>query len=353
MQRNGRTVWLGAGAAALGLLALTGLGARLRASDGERDGNANFAALRAETLAHGREIADLAAQGDGHAIFTRFAPATAAQIPEAKLQAVLQGLLNQGPLGKPSGDNAMPVNREALLYTANLPQGDHTIRLTAQFNAKGELALILLAPARVLPPDPKADYKTKNTYRLPFDGTWLVFWGGDNELLNYHVVAPGQRHAYDIVQWRDGGTHTGDGARNDQYYAWGQSVLAPAAATIVETDNDQPDNDVSHFAPNPHHPAGNHVVLDCGAGEYLLLAHMQRGSVKVRVGDKVKAGQTLGKCGNSGNTTEPHVHVHLQNQAALFHGAVGLPLAFSHFVADERKTERAELTRGQFVANSP
>ncbi|KOX18956.1 MULTISPECIES: M23 family metallopeptidase [unclassified Streptomyces] len=58
---------------------------------------------------------------------------------------------------------------------------------------------------------------------------------------------------------------------------------------------------------------GNHLVLDLGDGTYAVYAHLRRGSLTVRAGDRVTAGQQVARCGNSGNSTEPHLHFHLMN----------------------------------------
>ena len=86
--------------------------------------------------------------------------------------------------------------------------------------------------------------------------------------MNYHVTTPNQRHAYDFVIWKDGSAHRGDGTKNDQYYVWGQQVLAPAAGKVVAVINDQPDqnpgtplSETNPSAFNTLHPAGNHVVI--------------------------------------------------------------------------------------------
>ena len=83
------------------------------------------------------------------------------------------------------------------------------------------------------------------------------------------------------------------------------------------------------------------VVLDLGRGEFALLAHLRRGSVRVRKGQRVRAGDALGVCGNSGNSSEPHLHFHLQDRAALFGGARGLPITFAG---------RGRPVQGQFVS---
>ena len=130
------------------------------------------------------------------------------------------------------------------------------------------------------------------------------------------MIAPDQRHAWDILVWRNGGTHRGDGKRLTDYWAFGRPILAPAPARVIEAVDGLPDNVPGHM--DPQHAAGNHVVLDLGHGEYALIAHLRHGSVAVKVGDRVRTGQLLGRCGNSGNTSEPHVHFHVQDGPTLF-----------------------------------
>lgn len=81
-------------------------------------------------------------------------------------------------------------------------------------------------------------------------------------------------------------------------------------------------NDVQDNKPvgteNTEQIAGNHVIIDHGNGEFSYYAHLQKGSVSVKAGDVVKAGDTLGKCGNSGNSSEPHLHFEVANSAELY-----------------------------------
>ena len=98
-------------------------------------------------------------------------------------------------------------------------------------------------------------------------------------------------------------------------------------------------------------PCGNHVVLDLGNEEYLFIAHLQTGSVKVKPGDHVKAGDAMGLCGNSGNSSEPHLHIHLQTTPRFGDGK-GLPLQFQHYEADKKPVDRGEPTRGQAISDA-
>ncbi|WP_457938246.1 M23 family metallopeptidase [Mesorhizobium sp. 10J20-29] len=191
------------------------------------------------------------------------------------------------------------------------------------------------------------DYATKASLRLPFDGEWHVYWGGRTLEENYHAVDAAQRFAVDLLIRRDGASHAGDPHRLESYFCWDAPVLAPAGGEVVEAVTGLPDQAIGET--DAEHPAGNHVVLDLGAGAYLFLAHLRQGSVQVSTGDSVKAGQEIGRCGNSGNTSEPHLHVHMQTTPDLAEGE-GLPMQFETFLADGRLVATGELRKGQQVA---
>lgn len=124
--------------------------------------------------------------------------------------------------------------------------------------------------------DPDVGYRSSVIYRLRWSGARFIFWGGPTKLVDYHVVSPNQRHAYDVVISKDGATHSGDGTRNDQYCVWGQDVLAPVngrVGKVMSVLDDQPDQTpgtpLAQSDPGPLvtlHPAGNRVVtLTAGA----------------------------------------------------------------------------------------
>ena len=108
---------------------------------------------------------------------------------------------------------------------------------------------------------------------------------------------------------------------------WGREILAPAAGTIVYARNDVPDNPKPGVEPGPDYykplrdpinaRAGNCVIIDHGNSEYSVMMHMQKGSVTVNVGDRVAAGQVVGKLGSSGDTFGPHLHYQLQSGPRL------------------------------------
>ena len=154
------------------------------------------------------------------------------------------------------------------------------------------------------------------------DGTFYIANGGSNSLLNPHLETlegeryrswRGQSYAVDILQINRWGLRANGFLPADpaQYRMFDTPVHAPCAGTILETENGRED------LPPPRadrtYLPGNHVLIDCG--EFLvLLAHFRKGSVAVTTDQQVEVGQTLGQVGNSGNTGEPHLHIHAQRR---------------------------------------
>jgi murein DD-endopeptidase MepM/ murein hydrolase activator NlpD len=122
----------------------------------------------------------------------------------------------------------------------------------------------------------------------------------------------------------------GDGSDVHDYAGYGADVLAVADGTVVETLNTLVDQKPGTL-PDPktitlENVDGNHVVLDIGGGVFAFYAHMQTGSVMVKPGDRVKRGQLLGKLGNTGNTSGPHLHFHLMEGSSVL-CSNGIPYA--------------------------
>jgi hypothetical protein len=168
--------------------------------------------------------------------------------------------------------------------------------------------------------------------RVPSRERMRVYWGGDELEKNYHALYPDQRFAYDLVI-EPAGTKS---ERLEDYGCYGAEVLAPAAGEIVVAHDGEPDQKPGEIVDEAL--AGNHIGIELSSKTYLLLAHLMPGSLKVAVGDQVVAGQPLAKCGNSGRTSEPHLHIHHQRQdprKVPFGFAEGLPLFFEHLDGPE------------------
>ncbi|WP_191058117.1 M23 family metallopeptidase [Geminicoccus harenae] len=144
-----------------------------------------------------------------------------------------------------------------------------------------------------------------------------------------------QRFAIDWVRLDEQGRlRNGPVDRVESYTAYGATIHAVADGTVVSTLDALP-NQVPGSLPDPGtitlaNVDGNHVVLDIGNGYYAFYAHMQPGSVQVRVGQKIRAGTVLGLLGNSGNTSAPHLHFHIMDGESVL-GSEGVPYVFDRF----------------------
>ena len=336
-------------AAVVGLVLAAGCGS---GGDGAGAGSGApgaYAAARQELRTIGREVVAQLDAGETGPVFSRFSPELAVQFSAEQLAELAAELRRSGGVGDRTDEGELIQGPDFRAYTAEHEVGESRWSFGMVFDADGSIGAGDIRPALdPLPPDPQAGYHTQTTLRLPVEGEWFVFWGGDTDIANHHVRVPNQRHAYDLAVWRDGGTHRGTGTTNDDYWAWGQRIVAPAAGVVVAAVDGIADNQPLTGGVNATDPAGNHVLIDVGHGEHVLLAHFQQGSVVVKVGDRVDAGQLLGLCGSSGNSSEPHLHVHLQDSPAPLEG-IGLPLAFADLLVDGERVPSAELVQGQFV----
>jgi murein DD-endopeptidase MepM/ murein hydrolase activator NlpD len=191
--------------------------------------------------------------------------------------------------------------------------------------------------------------KTRTPLRLPFEGAAYVAWGGRRPHENYHVENVQQRYAYDFFLLEDGRIRSGSGDSNEDYACWGRPILAPADGVVRTVVDSLDDNRPGRM--NPAAPPGNYVIIDHGRGEHSVLAHLRRGSVAVRSGEKVEAGRPVGDCGNSGNSSAPHLHYHLQTESHPARG-VGLPAQFRDYRVGDREIAVGEPVRGQVVRPS-
>ncbi|SFL26360.1 Peptidase family M23 [Halogranum rubrum] len=221
----------------------------------------------------------------------------------------------------------------------------------------GHLPILARYRGRLPTPD---RYVQSTSFHLPFEGEWTVVNGSYEREHSHSWGVLTQRYAYDFVITDDEGrTHTGDGTSPEDYYCYGEPVLAPADGVVVATNDGHRDY---HRAggwldPTQRDIRGNWVAIEHDGGEYSLLAHLQCESVLVAAGDRVERGQQVGRCGHSGNSTEPHLHVHVQDHPDFFLG-MGLPVQFDDVTtrtgpsASETTHSRAFLTAGDLVRPS-
>jgi murein DD-endopeptidase MepM/ murein hydrolase activator NlpD len=205
--------------------------------------------------------------------------------------------------------------------------------------------VLLYAPGAV----PAAGRRAAIDVRPPVAGRWTALNSPASRTPSHGTHAYAQTYAIDLIHEPDPARpRTGLAGwplarRPAAFPGFGQPVLAPADGTVVRVSDWQRDHwsRTSWLAlayllvaeatvrelTGPGRVLGNHIVIDLGDGAYALLAHLRRRSALVTAGQRVRAGQPLAACGNSGNSTEPHVHFQLMDRPGVLLGA-GLPFGF-------------------------
>ena len=192
------------------------------------------------------------------------------------------------------------------------------------------------------------DYKTKTKLILPFKGILMVSNGGRTPETNNHnrPVEKGpqnQLYAYDFR------TETsGEEKSLEDYGVFGMEVIAPGNGQIIQVIDGSIDCEPGEFDRNVG--VGNAVMIDHKNGEYSFLCHLKHNSICVKVGEKVKQGDKVGLCGNTGNTSQPHIHYHLQD-APLLHKSGPLLALFTEISVNGEIKKNYEPVRFDIVSN--
>jgi hypothetical protein len=173
---------------------------------------------------------------------------------------------------------------------------------------------------------------TEDAVALEFplrDGTYYVAHGGSALQVNHHRVSRAQLFALDITRLDSVGLRAGGVTprANERFHIFREPVLSPCDGEIVAAHYGEPDDGM--FAADPRNPAGNFVAIRCNDVD-VFLAHLKQGFTSVRPGDAVRTGEPIGLVGNSGNSTEPHLHIHARevDPSASVHEGVGVPMIF-------------------------
>jgi murein DD-endopeptidase MepM/ murein hydrolase activator NlpD len=170
---------------------------------------------------------------------------------------------------------------------------------------------------------------------LPFDGQWKVFNGGTDKLNSHSWNVISQRYAYDFVISENGNKRfITDGKKAIDYLAFNKDVVAPNDGIVVAVKNNIKDyrsagsGKIDIWTTDIR---GNFIIIKHDENIYSLSAHLKKNSCLVKKGDIVKRGQNIAKCGNSGHSTEPHIHFQLQDNANWYFSN-GLPIMFANIV---------------------
>jgi hypothetical protein len=195
---------------------------------------------------------------------------------------------------------------ETAMYKAFFEKG--ILEMDITLNENDEIDALYFKPYS----EAKEIIRNTTKMKLPFKDEWTLTWGGDTKELNYHVESIAQKNAFDIlILDKKGSSYKGNGEKNEDYYAFGKELYAPCDGEVVLVVDGVKDNVPGVL--NPIYNPGNSVIIKTATGEYAFFAHFKQYTIEVKEGQKVKTGDYLGLCGNSGNSSEPHLHFHLQN----------------------------------------
>jgi Peptidase family M23 len=230
----------------------------------------------------------------------------------------------------------------------------------------GKLAAAIRAAADYSPDPDRAPV----VLALPFRGTWLAKNSPARRVPSHGTHFLGQSFAIDFVAVerrrrtaavRDWRTFVAV-EPVDRFFAFGRPILAPADGQVIAVHDGEPDHPArrSQLTLLPYAltqgarlrqgvgaVAGNHLILALHeTGTFVALAHLRSGSMRVRAGDAVTVGQVLAACGNSGNSTQPHVHMQVMDSPEML-TARGLPMAFRDYRAWPHGTDQPrDVTQG-------
>ncbi len=265
------------------------------------------------------EVVALINAGDAATLHARFGAQLQAAVPLETLKGMLAAIVEQR--GKLTGAAPIEATERAGTFALAAERGAWKLEIVL---GEGDV----IAGLRLAEPDGAPPPVARSAPAgLPFRGEWLVFWGGERAEDNHHISAPSQRRAADLVIVDEAGkTHRGDGKDLKDYYAYGQDILAMADGVVITAVDGVPDSVVGEL--NPYFVPGNIVVVRHEGTVHSAYAHLIPGSLRVKPGDRVRRGQVLGKCGNSGNSSEPHLHVQFQD-GPRFERSWGLEAVFA------------------------
>jgi len=279
-------------------------------------------------------------------------------LAEAEKEFRLKELFQNATLSR---SNRLEPNKGLLISGQYLQFGGDVekIRVVAVGNAGDGSVVQSAAEISVI------SYQPKTKLNFPLNGTWYV--SNATDVSGTHRWGIGQEFAYDLVKVdEEGNSGKGDETKPESYYAYGQNVLAPADGTVYEIRDEIDDTPMAQLADdNPsvllkkladyqtvlrkrygvRGTDGNYIIMDHGNSEYSVFDHLKKGSLRVKRGDKVKRGEIIAQVGQSGLSTEPHLHYEVVSNPDPLKQR-GLPIFFYELEGEEGAKQ---LRLGQFI----
>lgn len=187
---------------------------------------------------------------------------------------------------------------------------------------------------------------SKNKYRLPFNNTWYVEYGGLTKKTSHSWDIISQRYAYDFEIRKNNLPYHDDYKSKENYYSYNEEIICPCDGFVIDIKNEYDDTKIIENRPvicDIDDPRGNFITIKHENGESSTICHIKKDSFKVSIGDIVKEGEVLARVGNSGNTQGPHIHFQVQ-EGNDFYNSKGIIITFKDTFHNKRKIKH--LTRG-------
>ena len=163
---------------------------------------------------------------------------------------------------------------------------------------------------------------------LPFSGEWSVY-----QAFNGRWTHKGQyKYAYDFVKVKDSKTYKNDGFFKEDYFAFGESILSPVNGYVVDFRHDLVDNNIGEI--DRVNNWGNYIIIRSDFGFFVEISHIMQNSIPVNIGEYIQANTIIAKCGNSGYSPEPHIHIQVQELG--FIGSFTKEFIFSEYMKNEQ-----------------
>jgi len=314
----------------------------------------SYPVMSAAAKSRARQLFGYFESGQSAALYAAFGPQMKKNSSPAKMAAVSKQIGTQwGREEKMIGENFAPDMLSANTVYSRYSQfgkSKNPIFTVMVLDEHGQISMFQFRPDPPPTGNRFVDYKDQTKLHLPFSGDWFVYQGGRFVYQNPNAYRDAERYAMTFTVLKDGRPFSGDGSKNEQFYCYGQPVLAPADGTVVQVTDTYADNVPGR--PEDVLPSGNRVLISHGNQEYSLLTHLKQNSLKVKQGAKVKQGDQVGECGNSGASAAPHLEYRLQNSKGVPLPQT-LPAQFVDYVADGAPVAVGEPVRGQTIQNSP
>lgn len=197
---------------------------------------------------------------------------------------------------------------------------------------------------------------SKNKYILPMNGLWYVEYGGLTKETSHSWDIISQRYAYDFEIRENNLPYHDNYKKCENYYSYKQYIIAPLDGWVIDIKNEYENTQILENRPvicDGDDPRGNYILIKHSYNEYSLIAHIEKDSFQVKVGDMVKQGQVIAQVGNSGNTQGPHIHFQVQDSIDFNHSK-GIIITFKNIVyQDKNKFKKIKyIEKGTYVKNN-